>query len=163
MLNPELLRAGSKKQIIASHTGKHTTWADVQGKLLLFSSDRMPSRCACGIHATLALKHAREERWLEAASSSSPLSHDDMCVDPATWSSPTFDKGRIIAFLNDSAAIVVPNEPGICNLREQAAHTSMQLSTSANVIAYDCQQQLLQRQSSCCNAASSTSCKLYMI
>lgn len=129
VLNPELMRAGSKKQMIASHTGNKTTWADVHGKVLHFSSNRMPSRRACGIHAALALQHAREEHWLEAASSNNLVSDEDMCVDSAAWASPSFDRTRIKAFLEEAAATAIPAIPGKkCIFIEQTPYTRMQLS-----------------------------------
>lgn len=111
MLNPELLHAGSRKELIADHTGKQTKWADVHCQLLLFPEEQMPSRRACGIHATLALEHAQEEQWLEPANCS--LSEEDLCVDDAAWSSPTFDRGRISTFLEDSSAAARSGTPGI--------------------------------------------------
>lgn len=108
VLNPELLLENSNKQRIVDHPSSKT-WADVDGKLLLFDAgdgEPKPHRRACGLHATLALRRAQQQGWLKTPLRKVCWSAADLVVDEAAWASPTFDKDRMDAFLADAAAFL---------------------------------------------------------
>jgi hypothetical protein len=92
VLNPALLENSSAKYI-TGNDGKSRTWAEINGQLLQWWGPNRPSRRLCGFHATLAIKRAEVERWLDK---------DSLVVPAAAWESPTFDRGLMDAFLRDA-------------------------------------------------------------
>jgi len=105
VLNPKLLQG--REQHIAIHLCT-TKWADVHGKVLLFGAgedEPKPMRRVCGLHALLAIQHAKEEGWLkEAADRAHRLSDEDLTVDEEAWASPTFNRERMDVFLANPPA-----------------------------------------------------------
>lgn len=103
VLNPQLL-TNAQQQRITTHLQCSTKWADVHGKVLRFGAgegEAKPLRRVCGLHAMLAISHAKDQGWL-AVTGDHPrqLSDEDLTIDEAAWASPTYNKEYVEYFLS---------------------------------------------------------------
>ena len=97
VLNPHLLDPKGREQYVTGHTGKGTTWRDVNNTLLHLPPIAHLARRLCGLHATLAVQEADTKGWFDEH-------HEAPKMSEASWQSPTFDHLLMKKYLIDEAA-----------------------------------------------------------
>ncbi|DBA95782.1 TPA: hypothetical protein ACH3X1_001335 [Trebouxia sp. C0004] len=103
VLNPHLLDPKGREQYVTGHTGKGTTWRDVNNTLLHLPPIAHPARRLCGLHATLAVQEADTKGWFDEK-------HEAPEMSEASWQSPSFDHLLMKKYLTDETANIFDAE-----------------------------------------------------